>query len=125
MWMSGHRNQHFGMYQGELPIARTITILFQERMCCDRLLRGEHQDVLAIERKDGVVRPDEWADAVDREIAVLAEECSPVVGPLFVDVIGSSLVRNCRREEDAGSMLDDVAHELSGAALWEMLGDLE
>src|SRR6266536_3188461 len=91
----------------------------------DCLGRCEHEDVLTIEREDGLVRPDEWPESVQHDVPVLGEQRGPVVGPLLVDVVSAALVWHCRREEHTGREFRDVPDELPGATFWKVLGDFK
>jgi hypothetical protein len=62
---------------------------FQELIGRNRLLAGEHQDVLSIPEVDPLVVANPGSQGIEKDVAALLEEFAPVRGPLFIDVAGA------------------------------------
>jgi len=60
----------------------------------------KHERVLGVPPLDFGVVPNSASDAVDDPISTRFEQADPIVRPLLVHVMRSSLVRDCRREDD-------------------------
>src|SRR5439155_1379275 len=70
--MCCERLHQFRMDDRDLRVDRALAVARQHRMLFDHVGCREHEQVLAVEREDGVVRPDERSQTVQYEVAVLA-----------------------------------------------------
>jgi hypothetical protein len=72
------------MYDRELRVTGALAIECELCPRGDQLGRREDHDVLPIERENGRIRPDERPNPIHRDVAMIREECSPIIGPLLV-----------------------------------------
>ncbi len=81
--------------------------------------------VLRVPPVDALVRPDERADDVVREIAAAFEALGPPALPVLVDVVVAALVRHGGREEHGRPERDEGVEKRVRGVFGDVLSDLE
>src|SRR5688572_4039260 len=87
------------VYQGEMRRPHELELTLQDGQLLQALWGSEQKGVLCVPPLDLRIVPDSPADAIDRDESFLCEQMRPVIRPLLVDVVLTTLKRDRGREQ--------------------------
>jgi len=123
--LGGGDEERIGVNAGERMGVGESGEFLERRKRGEESFFDEEEDILGIPAFDERVLPDGIAEEIDGDKVMGGEESGPIIGPLFVEMMGTALVGNGGGEEDDWGESGEESDEVGGGGRGEMFGDFE
>ena len=98
--LGGGDEERIGVNAGERMGVSEIGQFLERRKRGKKIFFDEEEDILGVPAFDEGVLPDGIAEEIDGDKVMGGEESGPIIGPLFVEMLGTALVGDGGGEED-------------------------
>ena len=123
--LGGGDEERIGVNAGERMGVSEIGQFLERRKRGKEIFFDEEEDILGVPAFDEGVLPDGIAEEIDGDKVMGGEESGPIIGPLFVEMVGTALVGDGGGEEDDWGERGEESDEVGGGGWREMFGDFE